>query len=197
MVSEQAEPHDLEGMLDQMGRASDGSGPVSVKELLDTIGQRSFGPFLLVPALIAFTPLGGIPGLPTVLAVVVIVIAGQLLIGMKRFWLPSIILRRSIKRQRLRTSITYLQPVARAVDKVIGPRLVWLTRGRFAHVAAALCVLVALTIPPLEVVPFAGAVPWAAIAALGLALIAHDGVLVLIALGFSIGTAYVIVTSLL
>jgi hypothetical protein len=108
VVSKQAEPHDLEGMLDQLARASDGSGPVSVGELLDAIGQRSFGPFLLVPALIAFTPLGGIPGLPTALAAVVIVVAGQLLIGMKQFWLPSILLRRSIERQRLRTSIGYI-----------------------------------------------------------------------------------------
>lgn len=197
MVSKQAEPHDLEGMLDQLARASDGSGPVSVGELLDAIGQRSFGPFLLVPALIAFTPLGGIPGLPTALAAVVIVVAGQLLIGMKQFWLPSILLRRSIERQRLRTSIGYIQPVARVVDKVIQPRLAWLTRGPFVHVAAGLCVLVALTVPPLEVVPFVGAVSWAAIAALGLALIAHDGILALIALGFSIGAAYAVVTALL
>ena len=133
MVSEQTEPNDLEGILDELASASDGSGPVSVSELLDTIGQRSFGPFLLVPALIAFTPLGGIPGLPTALAVVVILIASQLLIGMKRFWLPSMILERSIERQRLRTSIGYLRPVARAVDKVIRPRLrrlpTWLRSG--------------------------------------------------------------------
>lgn len=196
-MSEQTEPNNLEGMLEELRSASDGSGPVSVGELLDTIGRRSFGPFLLVPALIAFTPLGGIPGLPTVLAVVVIVVAGQLLFGMKRFWLPGIMLRRSIERRRLRSSIGYLQPVARAVDKVIRPRLAWLTREPFVHVAAGLCVLVALTVPPLEVVPFAGAVSWAAIAALGLALIAHDGILALIALGFSIGAAYAVFATLL
>jgi hypothetical protein len=65
------------------------------------------------------------------------------------------------------------------------------------HVAAGLCVLVALTIPPLEVVPFAGAVPWVAIAAFGLALIVNDGILAMIALGFSIGAPYVVFTALL
>lgn len=196
-MPEQTEPNNLEGMLEELSRASDGSGPVSIGELLDTIGQRSFGPLLLVPALVGLTPLGGIPGLPTVMAVVVILVAGQLLFGMKRFWLPGIILRRSTERRRLRISIGYLRPVARVVDKVIRPRLAWLTREPFVHVAAGLCVLVALTIPPLEVVPFADTVPWAAIAAFSLALIAHDGILALIALGFSIGAAYVVLTTLL
>jgi hypothetical protein len=196
-VSDQAEPNNLEGMLDELERASEGSGPVSVGELLDAVGRRSFGALLLVPALVGLTPLGGIPGLPTALAVVVIVVAGQLVFGMKRFWLPNIILRRSIERQRLRNSIGYLRPVARVVDKVIRPRLASLTREPFVHGAAGLCVLVALSIPPLEVVPFADTVPWAAIAAFGLALIAHDGILALIALGFSIGAAYVVFTTLL
>jgi hypothetical protein len=197
VVPERTGPSNLEGTLDELEKASDGSGSVSIGEILDTIGQRSFGPFLLVLALIAFTPLGGIPGLPTALAFMVIVIAGQLLFNMKQFWLPNSILRRSIERQRLRNSIGYIRPVARIVDKVIRPRLSWLTKEPFVHVAAGLCILVALTVPPLEVVPFAGAVSWAAIAALGLALIAHDGVLALIALGFTIGAAYAVFTTLL
>ena len=196
-MSEQAEPNNLEGMLDELEGASGGSGPVSVAELLDAIGQRSFGPLLLVPALIAFTPIGGIPGLPTALAIVVIVVAAQLLFGMKRFWLPGIILRRSVQRQRLRTSIRWLRPAARVVDKVIRPRLAWLTHEPFVHVAAGICILVALSVPPLELVPFAGSASWAAIGALGLALIAHDGILALIALGFSIGAAYFVFTAML
>lgn len=197
MASDQTEPDNLEVTIDQLDKAGDGSGPVSVGELLQTVGQRSFGPFLLVLALIAFTPLGGIPGLPTALAIVVILIAGQLLFGSKQFWLPGIILRRSIERRRLRTSIRYVRPVARGVDKVIRPRLAWLTREPFVHLAAGLCILVALTVPPLEVVPFAGSASWAAIGAFGLALIAHDGILALIALGFTVGTAYFVVTTLL
>jgi hypothetical protein len=81
-----------------------------------------------VPALIALTPLGGIPGLPKALAVVVIVVAAQFLI-MKRFWLPNVVVRRSIERGSLRTPVNYLRPVARAIDKVIRSRLAWLTRG--------------------------------------------------------------------
>lgn len=90
-MPEWTEPHDLEGLLDELESTSDGTGSVSVEELVGAIGDRSFGPFLLVPALIALTPLGGIPGLPTFLALVVILVAAQLLLGMRRFWLPHFI----------------------------------------------------------------------------------------------------------
>lgn len=196
-MSEQPEPHDLERLLDQLESASDGTGPVSVDELVGALGQRSFGPFLLVPALIALTPLGGIPGLPTFLALVVILVTVQLLFGMRRFWLPRFILRRSVERRRLRKAIGYLRPVVRVVDRVVRPRLISLTRPPFVGVAAVLCLLAALTVPPLEVVPFVDTVSWAAIATFGLALIAHDGVLGLIALGFTLGAAYAVFTTLL
>lgn len=89
-----------------------------------------------------------------------------------------------------------MRPVARFVDKLIKPRLSWLTKPPFVQLAAAVCILVALTVPPLEVVPFGGTVSWAAIAAFGLALISHDGLLTLIAAGFAGGAAFVIATTL-
>lgn len=48
-MSERTEPHDLERLLDELESASDGTGPVAVDEFVKAIGQRSFGPFLLVP----------------------------------------------------------------------------------------------------------------------------------------------------
>lgn len=80
---------------------------------------------------------------------------------------------------------------------MVRPRLISLTRPPFVGVAAVLCLLAALSVPPLEVVPFVGTVSCAAIAAFGLALIAQDGILGLIALGFTIGAAYAVFTTLL
>ena len=50
------------------------------------------------------------------------------------------------------------------------------------RLVAAACVLVALTVPPLELLPFAAFVPALAIFAFGVGLVARDGVVVLIAL---------------
>lgn len=188
----------LETLLAETRRAAESSdGKVTVGELLDRIGRRSFGPLLLLPALIAFTPLGGIPVLPTVMATMVIIIAAQLVVGLEHFWLPEAFLRRSFEAKKLCTSADYLQRPARWVDRMIRPRLTRLTKEPFVHLAAVICILVALTVPPLEVVPFAGTVAWIAIGLFGLALIAHDGLLALIAFAFSLGAGWVVYHTLL
>ena len=189
---------DLEALLDEMRRAAESSdGKVTVGELLDRIGRRSFGALLLFPSLIAFTPLGGIPVLPTVMASMVVVIAAQLVVGLEHFWLPEVLLCRSLEAKKLCTSAEYLQRPARWVDRMIRPRLTRLTKEPFVHLAAVICILVALTVPPLEVVPFAGTVAWIAIGLFGLALIAHDGLLALIAFAFSLGAGWVVYRTLL
>ena len=197
-MPEDSGPDNLEGVVDQIAAAAEeNSDEVSVGDILDRIGQRSFGPMLIVPALIAFTPLGGLPGLPTLLAALVILVIVQIVIGLQGIWVPGVVRRRSVEPQRLQSSLKYIRPVARAVDKVLRPRLAWLTRPPFVYLAAALGIAVALTVPPLEVVPFGGTPSWAAIAALGLALIAHDGVLMLVALAFAGGGLYLVVAMLM
>lgn len=186
-------PDNLQALLKAIRRAGEESdGAVTAGDVLDRIGRRSFGPLLMLPALIAFTPLGGIPVLPSVMAAMVIVIAGQLLMNMDHFWLPQAVLRRSIEPGKLCKSVDYLRRPAGWVDKLLRPRLTWLTKEPFVHLAAFCCILVAGTVPPLEVVPFAGTVSWAAIGIFGLALIAHDGVLALVAFTFAIGSGWVV-----
>ena len=65
------------------------------------------------------------------------------------------------------------------------------------RVIAAFCVLIALGMPPMEMIPFSANLAGAALAAFGLALIARDGVLALIAFAFTAIMAFVIVRALL
>lgn len=190
-------PDNLRALIEEIRRAGEESdGQVTVGDLLDRIGRRSFGPLLVLPALIAFTPLGGIPVLPSVMAVMVIVVAGQLLLNMDHFWLPQVVLRRSIEAEQLCKSVDFLRRPSGWVDRLLRPRLIWLTQEPFIRLAALFCILVACTVPPLEVVPFAGTVSWAAIGIFGLALIAHDGVLALAAFAFAIGSGWVVYLTL-
>lgn len=182
----------LEGLLDEILRARGGtSESVSFDDVLRIVGQRSVGVLLLIPSLTALTPLGGIPGVPTVLAIAVILLAGQLMINAKHVWLPGFVRHRSADAQRVEQAMGYLRPVARVADKLLRPRIVWITKQPFVRGAAGLCVLMALTVPPLEIVPFAGTASWVAITAFALALIAHDGVLGLIATAVSLGLLYI------
>jgi hypothetical protein len=187
----------LSGMLDNLEGTGEADSKVAVADILDTVGQRSFGPMLLVPGLVVLSPIAGIPGVGTAAGVAVFLIAGQLLIGCKNFWLPAFIRRRAVGRERLEKSVRALRPAARIVDKVLRPRLDFLTRRPFIYAVAATCVVLAFMLPVLDMVPFTSLVPASAITAFGLAIIAHDGAVAAIAFVLSLASLYVVGTVLL
>ncbi len=186
--------HNLEGVLDQILLACDrdSSEWVSVKDVMETIGNRSFGPLLLVPGLIGLSPIGAIPGLPGIMAVIVIFVSVQILFGRDHAWLPGFLTRRAMKVDSVKHGIAVIRPYSRRVDRLLMPRMTLLTRGVFFYVNAAACLLVALVQPVIELVPLAGIVPNAAIVAFALAIMAHDGLWALIALAFTGASAYLI-----
>ncbi len=197
-MAETATPADLKGVLDGLQETADEADcRVSVDDVLAHLGRRSFGILLLLPAIIAFTPAGGIPGLPSAMAAFVILIAGQVLFARDSLWLPGFVARRTVKADTLKRAVKILSPVAKVIDKLLKPRLQALTEEPYIRASAALCILVSLTIPPLEILPLAGSASWAAIGAFALALIAHDGLLAVLAAAFTAGAAYLVVSLLL
>ena len=178
-------PEDLEGLLDfleEAGKEVDADS-ISVETMLNAVGTRSFGAMLLVPGLLTFSPLSGIVGLPTLCGLLVLLIAGQLLARRKHFWLPRWLLKRSLPRKRFLKALRFLRPGARWIDKLIKHRLTMLTHGAAAWVVAVICIFIALSMPVLELVPFANSLSGAALAAIGLGLIAQDGLLVALTVG--------------
>ncbi len=190
------EPHSVGAILRRLDQAGEPTGRVHVADLVESLGHRSYGPFLLVPALLEISPLGAVPGFPTACAVVVVLFAAQMVAGRQHLWLPGIIARRSVSRQRLGKATKALQPVARWLDRWFHGRLPALTRDVAARTAAAAAIVLALAVPPLELVPVASAIPMAAIAMFGLALVARDGAL-MIAAWVATGLAVTAVAALL
>lgn len=180
-MAAQGDVTNLEALLGKLAEAGHDHDAVSVRDLRDAIGRRSFAPLLLATSLVGFTPLGGIPGVPTTLAVIIVFIATQIVLGCDSIWLPKFILDRRIPRSRLERGVNSLQSVARLIDKVIRPRLVFLTLRPYSYLIALICILLSFTVPPLELVPFIDIPLWGAIVAFSLALVAHDGLLVIVA----------------
>jgi hypothetical protein len=185
---------DLLTMIDELG---DRQRNVSVHDIREEIGERSFGPFLLVPAVIEMSPIGGIPGLPTALAVIISLFAVQILFGAQNLWLPQFVEKRTIDGKRLKSAMDAMMPVARFIDRFLKPRLKWLTKPPWVQVAAALSILICCTVPPLELIPFASTAPMGAIALFGLSLMARDGLLTVIAGLVSLSAIYLVYTVLL
>lgn len=171
----------LEELLQRIEEAAGDHERVTIEQIMQAVGARSFGPLVLTAGLILSTPLSGIPGLPSTMAVLVLLVAVQLLLRRKHFWLPQWILSRSVASARLRTALQHLQYPARLIDKPLRPRLKVLTYDGGSRIVAGVCLLMALIVPPLEFMPFAATIIGVALAAFGLSLITHDGLLALLA----------------
>jgi hypothetical protein len=187
-VSDDVKVESLEDLLDRLEKCEEGMDRVTIGAILDAVGRRAFGPVLLVLGLIIVSPLSGVPGLPTSIAVMTLLIAVQLLFGRKNFWLPRWLVRRSMPRPRLEKAVGLVRSPARFIDRCVRRRWSALTQSTGLYVTAAVCVVISLLMPPLELLPFASSIAGAALAAFGLGLIVKDGVLVLVALAFSVAS---------
>lgn len=176
-----AATHSLGGILDALHDLARQSSRVAAGDMVGAFGTRSYGPFLLVPALLELSPVGAVPGVPTLLAGIVVLFAVQMLFGRKRLWVPRFIERAQLPAPRVATSVRWLRPLAQRLDGWFHGRLERFTQGPFMRLAAAVCIALACTVPLLEVVPFASSIPMAAIALFGLALLVRDGALMLVA----------------
>lgn len=188
----------LEQLLDQIRESAAEAGQVSVNAILNSVGERSFGPVVLLAGLITVAPLiGDIPGVPTILGLVVLLTLGQLLFQRHSIWLPSWISRRSVPQDKLLKGLDWLQKPARFLDRWTGPRLVFLVDGPGLYVMAILCILVAAAMPAMEVVPFSANGAGAALIIFGLAIVARDGLLAIVATSLTLLTGWLVVASLM
>jgi hypothetical protein len=171
----------LEQMLDRIDQAGDDRERISVGLIVQAVGSRSFGPLLLLAGVVLVSPLSGIPGMPTTMAVLVLLIAGQLLLRKPCCWLPRWLLKRSMLRSKLGKALEWLRPPARFIDRWLRPRLGVFIGGVALYVIAIACIAIAAGMPIMELIPFSATAAGVALAAFGLSLISHDGLLALLA----------------
>ena len=179
------EPGNVEEAIEGLEHLAEEKDEVTLGDVLDEFGKRSFGPLLMIFALMELTPLGAIPGFPTVLATLCALIAVQLLWGRDHIWVPGFVEKRAVASDKLMKSAQKLEGFAEKLDHWFMGRLQQFIKPPWPRIAAVAILLLCLTVPPLEFVPFASSAPMLAITAFGLALTVRDGLLMLIALGLS------------
>ena len=179
----------LEDTLDTAIEGGNGDD-ISIADALDIFGTRSFGPILILLGLIAvLPPMGAVPGVPAAVGAIVILFSFQIMIGRDHIWLPTILSKRSISRASLKKARDKTAPWLRWADGLVAERLTWAVDGPATVAAGIVVTLLSLAMIPLEIVPFAVAVPGSAIALVGLALTARDGIVMLTAMALSILSA--------
>ena len=167
----------LDALLD-----GDHQQTLNFNDLLSGLGRRAFGMLLFVAVLPAFIPIpiGGALSGP-----LIVLIAAQLLIGLRRPWLPAFIARRGPKRQTLARFERTIDPWLGRLEHLVRPRLTVLLDHRLATAFTGLQLLLLgllLSLP----IPFTNYLLGALIVLFALALLERDGALMLAAWGLGI-----------
>lgn len=187
-------PKKLGDLLDDLDDEVEGDDSLSVQDMLDAFGSRSFGPLLALPGLVGLSPVGAVPGAPAVIAVFVVLVAVQHAVGLDHPWLPKKLTERSVPKAKWDKARDRVRPWLTRVDALIQPRLEWLTGSIVQRIIAAVVIALAVSMFPLGFIPFAVAAPAGAILLFGLAISARDGLAVVLALLATAGTGYLVWT---
>lgn len=169
----------LESIIQDADNVAEDGGSATLKSLIETFGDRAFGPVITLLGLLAMTPFGAVPGIPAVLSAIIVVFTAQILFGKSSPWLPDFVKDIEVKA----SSITAFQSRARTwlkrIDGILQPRLKWAAGSIARRIAAAIVIVLSLTMVPLEAIPFAVAIPSAVIVLLGIGLTARDGLVLM------------------
>lgn len=187
----------LSSVLDDL-KESGREEVVSAGEVLELFERRSVGVLLTLFGLLAVLPvIGDVPGASIVIGTLILITIGQSLVGGGTLWMPDFVRRREIGRVRFDRIIEKARPWVTWVDRLLKPRLTTLVAGRTQRwtvsVAAA---LLAVTFYPLAFVPFGVNAPALGVLALGLGLMACDGLMVLLGYVCAAVTASMLLTTL-
>lgn len=158
---------------------------VRVRDITESLGQRSFGFILLIFALPNSLPMLGIPGVSTITGLPLLLVAVQMALGHNRVYLPRWIADSSLATADFQNLVNKVAPWLRRIEKLMRPRIPFLTLGRAERWLGAFCVLLAflLVLP----IPLGNLLPALGILFIALGLIESDGVCVLV--GIAIGFA--------
>ncbi|MGM8226886.1 exopolysaccharide biosynthesis protein [Cellvibrio sp. ARAG 10.3] len=171
----------LTAVLDEIKENIDGD-KISFGKIVDEFEDRGYGPLLLIAALFIMLPTGGIPGIPTVLAVVIIFIAAQLTWGRSTPWLPDKLRSISFDKAKFTKAANKIKPFTRKVDYILRPRLKRFAKKPMTRIIGAVIIGLCLFMPFLEIIPFADVIPSSSIVIISLGLTARDGIFTLVGL---------------
>lgn len=170
--------HSVTAVLDSLLRAG-ADGRISLRQVVGQLGERTFAPVLLIPAMILVSPISSIPGMPTMGALVMALVTVQMLLGRRHLWLPERLAQRSMSLDRLERAVAYLRKPARWIDRHIHRRFTYLARRPLSYIALLTCLAVTMVMPLMEFVPALATVAAFAITLFAIGLMTLDGAFII------------------
>lgn len=155
-------------------------------EFWDVMEKRGFGPMLALPSFIACTPIGAIPGIPSLAGGTILLIALQILLGRRHPWLPQKVMQLNCDADQLRYIVEKVKPYAVRVDRFLVPRCFFMRQPVFRSLIALCCAGCGLVMIPLELIPFMGLIPAFAVFIMAIGMATDDGAVALVGVSLSL-----------
>ena len=147
--------------------------------------ERAFGLFLLILALPCCIPF--LYGIPQVVALPLMFVSAQILMGRKTPWLPQKLAQRNVSKAGLENLSDRAGPWLRRLEALSRPRLAALSHPPFDRIVGLGLVLFSASI--LVPLPGTNSVPGVAVVIVAMGLLQRDGILIV--LGLILGTAWI------
>ena len=184
MTAQPSEAMAISERLTQLAEEAEGEA-VSLNWIMAQLHERAFGLFLLVLALPCCIPF--LYGIPQIVALPLMFVSAQILMGRASPWLPEKLGARTVTKEGLRSLADRAGPWLRRIEAVSRPRLTVLTRPPIDQLVGLALVLFSASI--LVPLPSTNTVPGFAVVVVSMGLLQRDGILV--ALGALLGTAWI------
>ncbi|QFT92362.1 Exopolysaccharide synthesis, ExoD [Roseovarius sp. THAF9] len=180
-TTEVSSAHPLMDVIERIRSVAD-KPEVSLGSILEAAGQAGVLPLIFVPALIAATPLSGIPGVSMVCGILIALFSVELILGMKEFYLPGRLKRKTIDGDKLDHAMARITPVMEWIERHTGQRLSFLFHRPLMWVPQGICLLSGMAMPFLEFIPFSGSIAATGVCLLVMAMLTRDGLVFLLAM---------------
>lgn len=150
-----------------------GDAGLTLHEIRDRLDERAYGLLILLLSIPCLVP--GLYGVPQIVGLIVILLAGQMLVGREEPWLPRWFLNLRCKGAWLKAMADFAESKLGWIDRLSRPRLRRFADGPGEKLAAVFMILATLTI----VMPLTNTIPSVALALLSVGLIQRDGLFVI------------------
>lgn len=143
---------------------------ISIGDLLRALDDRAIAALLLLFALPNAIPMP--PGTSAVLGAPLLFLTAQLALS-RGPWLPQFIANRSVSRGDFASVVARAAPWLARAEKLLKPRLRWLTCAAGERLIGVVCLLLAIVL--VLPIPFGNMLPAAAICLFALGILERDG----------------------
>ncbi len=179
-----------QGFIALVQSLADASGPegLTLRQIRDRLDERAYGLMILILAIPCLVP--ALYGVPQIVGIPILLLAGQMLVGRPEPWLPEAALKRTVSKAMLDRMADFAVKRMGWFERLSRPRLRLFAEGWAERAAAGFMILATATI----VLPMTNTVPSVALALMAVGLIQRDGLFVAGGAAVAVGWASAIAT---